>query len=55
MAREADCIKSVTQLLNEQGFELTPGVQDLFKGYQEGCDTALERVNRAFETVEISI
>ena len=55
MAKEADCIEGVLQYLSEQDFELTPGVLALLKGYQEDCNSDLERVTKAFETVEITI
>ena len=53
MTLEAESIKVLIE--HTQGLELAPGVLALLKGYQEGCNTALERVNRAFETVEIAI
>ena len=52
MAREAESIKQLIE--HAQGLELAPGVLALLKGYQEGCNTSLERVTKAFETVEIT-
>ena len=53
MTLEAESIKVLIE--HTQGLELTPGVLALLKGYQEDCNSDLERVTKAFETVEISI
>ena len=55
---DLDCIKSVIEALSMRGEkyqDLTPGVDFLLKNYRDQCAETLDRINKAFETVEISI
>ena len=55
---DLDCIKSVIEALSMRGEkyqDLTPGVDFLLKNYRDRCAETLDRINKAFETVEISI
>ena len=55
---DLDCIKSVIEALSARGEkyqDLTPGVDFLLKNYRDRCAETLDRINKAFETVEISI
>ena len=56
--KDLDCVKLVIEELSIRGeryLELTPGVESLLKGYRKECTETIDRINKAFETVEISI